>query len=156
MSTIDQVEAQWDALVWAHATIQAITTKILKYEHTDASETEVEDLYYGEIVNFFECIITRSYGARKIGSSQRAENIYLVEIRYTKEKDTEGESYRDVIRAIETINTLVETQLGLTWNNTVDYFNRQDSSPTITESKVAGRQCWQAVYRIEGRKFAAI
>lgn len=156
MTTIDQVEAQWDALVWANASILAITDKILKYEHTETSESEIENLCYSEQINFFEYIITRSYGQRRIGSSQRAENIFLVEIRYTKEKDTEGESYRNVIRAFETINTLVETQLGLTWGNTVDYFSRQESSPTISDSRVGSRSCWQAVYRLEGRKFATI
>ena len=153
MSTSAQLETAWDA-VWNHATIQALTDKIHKYQVTTESEIENEALYYGTKVNFFEALTGRAQRFLETGDTVGAtvSYVYTVEINYYRELDTTGANHSAIRDAFETIFGLVVSELGYTWGGTVDIWNPEETIPTIVEFLLNNKKCWKGTARYFAEK----
>lgn len=152
MITRAQVEAVWKTSVFEHEDILALTTKILNHEHTDDSNTEIEDLYempadgIGEI-NFFEYEVSRGEQIIEVGGVSRPEYQLTVEVRYTRNKEIGGVNRRKVLSGIETLCNVVRTQLGSTWG-TLDVRTSGEIIPeAITQEEVNNTPCYRQVVR---------
>lgn len=154
--TIETVEAAWDE-VWDDDRIAAFTSKVLKYEHTDDSETEIADLSEGQSINFIEAITERQIENRLIGGgSTQVLQTYSVDVRYTVERDTQGDAYRNIVRFFEALSTVVDDILGSNWTNTVSYYEEQKDPIKIENADIAGTKCWRATYRFLARTIGTI
>lgn len=154
--TIETVEAAWED-VWDDSRITAFTSKVLKYEYTDDSEAEITDLSEGQKLNFIEAVTERQVVSRMIGGgSTHVIQSYSVDVRYTVERDTAGDSYRDIVLFFEALSTVVDDVLGSSWGNTVSYYEEQSDPIRIENADIAATKCWRATYRFLGRLIGAI
>lgn len=149
MTTIAQVRAAWDTKIWANATIQAITDKIYSFDLNLVSTNEVARLRYNQEVNFFLGLVTKAERLRPMG---QIEQTFTVELRYYRAIDTQGENFAIATDAIESVSSLVDSQLGPTWNATVDFHKRQDGPLTIKRDQIASNPVWVATYKYFGIK----
>lgn len=154
--TIESIEEAWDD-VWEDDRITAFTSKVLKYEYTDDSEAEIEDLSEGQGVNFIEAVTERQVTERLIGGgSTHVVQSYSVDVRYTIERDTAGDSYRNIVLFFEALSTVVDDILGTSWGDTVFYYEEQTEPIRIENAEIAGTKCWRAIYRFLGRTIGTI
>lgn len=149
MTLLADVQTAWETKIWSHGTILSYSDKIFDYEITDFSEHEVSKLYSSEKINFIEYVPERKVFGKLIGSTQVIQKVD-VGVRYTLEKDTEGNSYKDMRDFFSTLMSLVESQLGQTWNNTVDFYEIDSEPAKIGSIEVDFRPCWQGVLRFSG------
>lgn len=140
--------------VFGHASIQAISPQVLSYEVFAESEYETQEIYHEEEINFFECIVTRGISYPLIGGASSPEYKFLVEIRYTREKDALGENASAVRDAIDTLVDVVFSELGHTFGGLVDYATAQEEPATITLEQVSGQDCFRSVTRFQGSKLS--
>lgn len=150
MSTAAQVRAAWLDNIWNHATVQAYTTKIYDYDITARSQKEAAKFYHNTSINFFSYITTRGHEVKEMGGSSLsaiAHFNYQVEIRAYLQADTDGSNFSAVIDRLGTIDGLVVTQLGKTWDSTVDFYRPQQEPPTLNLIELDGRPVWLGVYR---------
>lgn len=154
--SITGVESAW-AAVWADSRITAFTSKVIKYEYTDDSEAEIEDLSEDQAINFIEAVTERQVTGRLVGGGSTAvEQAYTVDVRYTRERDTDGDTYRSIVLFFETLSTVVDEILDSSWTSTVDFYTEQTEPIQIQNTEVAGAKCWRATYRFQGRKLGPI
>lgn len=149
MSIETNIESAWTSSIWSHATIKAYTTNAFKYEITDASEHEISQLYFENRINFIEWVVERSVKEPLIGSNRGLLN-FTVSVRYTLEKDTAGESFRQVRDLFSDLSSLVRSQLTENWGGTVDFYTEQSSPVAIATVALDDLPCWQAVYIFSG------
>lgn len=149
MSTLAQVRAAWDTKIWANAAISAITDKIFGFDLNLVSTKEVARLRYNQEVNFFLCLITKAERLRPMG---QVEQTFTAEVRYYRNIDTSGANFAVATDAIETVSSLVDSQLGATWNSTVDFPRRQEGPLTIKRDQIASNPVWVATYKYLGIK----
>lgn len=142
MTSTQALSETWRDLVFEHPNILVITTKALPYEVLDESEGEISRVSYLTEVNFFEYLVTRTYAFPMISGGLHPEYSYTVDIRYTREKDTDGSNYQACRDALDTLLETVRTELGAGWNNTIDFWTVQDAAPTIVQRRVAESECW--------------
>lgn len=145
--TTAEIETKWDALVWQHVDVRAISEKVLKYEFTDASEAENSKLFWKGELNFFEFVVTRTATRPLIGGNSTNLNTYNAEVRYTVAKDANGNNFRKARDAISTVLDRVHLGLGHSWQDTIDYYQEQDTPSEILETQVAGVDAWRTIYR---------
>jgi hypothetical protein len=147
--SITTIRAAWESAIWQHATVKQITDKILKYEHTEESASEQDKLFFNQRLNFIEVVTSRAVVAAQIGT-RAYRCTYPVEVRYTLEKDLDGDNFAAVGDTINTLIGLVESQLGFSWSGTVDNYTHQEEPFAITQEVVAGVPAWRCVYRFYG------
>jgi hypothetical protein len=158
LTDASDVRTAWLSL-WADGSITAVTDKVLQYEATDVSETEIALITSDARINFVEQVTTRIPGARELGSLQ-VECQYLVEIRYSLEKNAPGEAFDGtahaaVIDFLDLITSKVDSVLGLTWGGSVEGYEFA-GAPTITSAQIGGRDCWRGVIRFSGFGFTTL
>lgn len=156
MSDVTDIEDAFEDYVFKNSTVAGISPVLFKYEVRDVSEKESGALLHNQEVNFWELVVSRDVGAKSIGSVSQAQLMYPVEIRYSKQIDTEGETFRAVRDAFVSLTSTVESVIGQQWNSTVDYFNHQEGPPDIEQAPIAGIDCFRGVYRFFGFKFSSI
>lgn len=142
MTSIADLSSAWATTVFNHASVQAITPKALAYEVLDESEVEIGQISHQTEINFFEYLVTKSYRFPLIGNAMIAENLFTVDVRYTREKDTMGAAYLAAQEALEAVLERVRAGLGSQWNGLVDFWTVQEAAPTITQRNVADCECW--------------
>lgn len=153
MTTSADVRAVWLASVFQNASILAITDKALDYEITERSELELSKGYFQTELNFFEYVITRSEESYlQIGGINSPQYRFLVEVRYTKQKDPQGQAFAEVIDALELLVTTVKLQLGDTWGGTVDFQENPTSIEAPQTAAINGTDCFRAVARFSALK----
>lgn len=156
MTDVTTIEDAWETYVWSHATMAAITLKVFKYEIATLSEKEVQNLLYMQEVNCFEVVTTREVGSQEIGNATSAHITYPVQVRYTRQADPDGDNYRAVLAAIASLQGVVNTSLGSSWQNTVDYYLHQEGPLEVQSEVIANVPCYRGVYRFFGHKFTTI
>lgn len=158
MSLIIDIESAWLEKVWKHKDmIDSYLFNVFNFEITEDSESEISVLLDTQgFLNYVEAVTILSYGERLIGGGSKAQHGVSVEIRYTKEKDVIGNTYRNIITFFEELNKLVESELGQDWSGLVDYFERQAEAPSITEATIAGRKCFRGIFRFTAKKLKTI
>lgn len=154
MTTTAQVEAAWSTHIWAHSSIAVLTNKIFNREISDLSEDDVRDVSFQQQINFIEWLVKKSIEYPQISRGLGQDETFLVEIRYTREKDPHadkaGANYNAVRDALETIVGLVKSELGVSWDGTIDYYETQTEAVVINERDIAGSEVWSGVYRFQG------
>jgi hypothetical protein len=147
MTTCATVQTAWTTKIFNHASIQAITTAIIYHPITQTSESEVDDLYFGAEVNVIEVLISR---AIELVMTKEELTSYSVRVSYYKEQDPGSTNYADARAFFETLYPLVKSELGTTWNGTVDYWNINAESVDAEETTIDGRACWKVSATFEG------
>lgn len=152
MTTAAQVRSAFSTSVFGHSSIVAISPKVLFFEVAPESESEIDDIYYQNQVNFFECVVSRGESYPLIGGADKARYQYLVEVRYTKERDPDGSNSNDAQDAINTLCSIVASELGSDWGGLVDVAEPQEGVTEQTTATVAGVTCFRAIYRFQATK----
>lgn len=152
MTTIAAVKAVWLSEVFEHTDILAITDKILNYEITQDSEVELSVGYYQTEINFFEYLISKSERIVEVGGQSSPQYQFDVDVRYTLEQKPGGANYIAVNAAIETLCTVVRTELGATWS-TLEVKTANEILPTeITSETINNTKCFRKVVRFTAYK----
>lgn len=149
MSTNALVRAAWLSKVMSHASILAITPKIYDHDLTEESTKEQSKLFHNTIVNAISYLVTSSLELRLRGNDTRN---FVVDVTYIKQYDVDGANWKAVSDFFSTIENLVRTELGGTWNSTVDYYQNQSAPPSISLGTIGGRRCWIGKYRFIATK----
>lgn len=156
MTTVSDIETAWNTAIWGHATITALTPRIFNREIPDLSEEDVRDVSYQQEINFFEWLVKKSVRYPLVSRGVGEDQAFLVEIRYTREKDPHtdrtGTNYNSVRDAYETLLSLVKSELGNSWDSTVDFYTTQQEAIVINERVVGGVEVWSSVFRFQGFK----
>jgi hypothetical protein len=159
MSTPAQIRAAWAAKVWAHSSIKALTTKIYNFDLESVAELSTAHkslMYYNQRINFFQYRVTK---ARQFGlSGGKVMYKYPVVIRYYREAtiDLDGSVFNAVEDAFETLFTAVQSQLGTSWNNTVDYYEIQVEPASVDATLLDDKLVWVGQYSFQGIKEATL
>ena len=151
MSTPAQVRAAWDAAIWTHATITALTTSIFDYDAralADVSEEHAAALKYSQEINFFQYLVSKDREFDKISSGVTYRHV--VTIQYFKQADLYTDYYNDIEDAFETITDLVQSQLQRTWSGTVAFWDVQSGSSDIALDQIEGLPVWVGQYSFIG------
>lgn len=149
MTTSASIRAAWLSAVFNNSSITAITDKIYAYDITLESVKEFSKLRYNQQTNFFLYLVSRAQRVRIMG---QMEQIFTVEIRYSKFADVPGVGWAAVADVFETIDSLVSSGLGGSWSNTVDYYRIQDGPPSISQVEMEGLPIWTGSYKYFGYK----
>jgi hypothetical protein len=147
--SISTIETAWIDKIWQNLTILNITDKIHNFEITDTSQFELDQLSFNQELNYFEWVVTRAIQYQPIGAENEAVCKIMVEIRYTRQKDTTGENWRSVRDVFSDLITLVHSELGSSWDSTVDFYTHQQDPADITTDLINDVPCWRGTYRFE-------
>lgn len=156
MTIITDVEDAWNAAIWQHATIQAYTSKINKFEITTDSEKEVQLLRHNQQTNFIEAVTKCAiiYGRTSSNIGRVATFQFTVEVNYYRELDTTGDNYRSIRDFYLELFDLVHSELSDNWTNTVDFWFPEQEAPTIVEVLINNKKCWKGTHRYFAEKNA--
>jgi hypothetical protein len=161
MSTLAEVRTQW-ALVFAHADMQAITTRAHGWDLQAIADTAAFSeahkalMMHNQQINFFQYQVSKS--REKITSSDGVLYTYPVVVRYIREAslDIDGAAYAAVGDCFDTLFATVRSLIGRTWGSTVEFWQTQTDPPQIGLVTIDERICWQADYLFQGQKQATL
>lgn len=140
--------------MWQHATVLAFTDKIYAYELTEESQREVKSTYFQGKVNYITYVVSRS---TQLLIGNRVLHQYPVKISYRLEADKQSENFNTLLTRLETIDTLVVSELGHKWDATVDFYRTQEGPIEVSQGKNADdRPFWLATYTYTGFKHQAL
>jgi hypothetical protein len=122
-----------------HDRIQGYTPMIYDHDLTEESTKEQSKLFHGTIVNCVSYKVSSSLELRLRGTNTRN---FRVEVIYYKQYDVDGDNWKSVVDFFELLQDLLWSELGGTWNSTVDYYVNQDAPPVIDMQTIGGRRCW--------------
>ena len=151
MSTSAEVEAAWLENIWQHDTLIAITDKFNFFPIVEDSETDLAKAYdtsgSTRKINFFEILTGR--GQQYIETQNTIGNTiqynYTVQVSYFLETEPTGDNFLSVRDTLETILGLVISELGDTWDSTVDYWKPDLNPPQITQIFFDKKPVWKGV-----------
>lgn len=150
MTTSTAIETVWDTSIWQHASILAITSKLIKRPQGSLSEKEYQSLYTAKRLNFIEALTTRTQRSNELANVLGRATTYdfLVQVNYYKdyEDDTIGQAWESVRNFYETLYPLVVSELGNTWDGTVELWKPQDGQPEITNLQIDNKRTWRGSY----------
>lgn len=136
--TTAQVRTAWDTNVFTAATVIAITDKIYdKRMDRGGSTKEISLLKYKQEFNWIEYTVQRFAQGGMIGQ-RRYE--YLVRVNVCREVDPDSTNHNDCLDALDTIEGLVISALGVTWGSTVDLWQDVSRAPSIDEIEISGKR----------------
>lgn len=134
MSTAAQIRTAWANNVWNNASITAITTKIYDREMpkditgAQTTNSQKERLLYSYKYNFIEYVITKHDDGGAIGQRKYS---YDVNVLVNRQTDNDGTEHNACIDTLNTIFNVVNTNLGTTWQGTVDRWLPLSGQPQI-------------------------
>lgn len=132
----------------------ALTSRFHKFQVSKESEHEMQALYHGQEINFFEILTGRSQryleSGQTIGGSITYD--YLVEVNYYRAINPSGSNFTAIRDAFETLFSLVTTELGATWQDTVEIWQPDDVIPAINEELINNIKCWKGTTRYTATK----
>lgn len=142
---LSDIRTAWEDKIFEHATVQAWTTNFFSYDVTKEFEKEVSLFLFATEINFFVFLVNRF---REEGKSNRASFTYPVTIKYHLEVDPDGLNYNRVLDRLESLDSLVISQLTRTWNGTVDFYRSQSDPISMSIEQLDGRSYWigQVIY----------
>jgi hypothetical protein len=149
---LSDIRTAWEDNIFEHATVQAWTPNYFMYDVTKEFEKEVSLFNHEGEINFFVCLVNRF---REEGKSGRASFTYPVIVKYHLEVDPDGLNYNYVLDRLETLDSLVISQLTRTWDGTIDFYRSQSEPISITSETVDGRTYWIAQVTYTGFKEGA-
>ena len=136
---LSNIRTAWQTQIFANATVQAWTPNYFSYDVTKEFEKEVSLFLYSTEINFFVFLVNRF---REEGKSGRASFTFPVIVKYHLEVDPEGLNYNRVLDRLESLDSLVISQLTRTWNSTVDFYRSQSDPISMSIDEIDGRSYW--------------
>ena len=155
MSTTAAIATLW-ADVFANTTIQGITRNAYPYIVEEISESEITNMSEAQAIDYFEYLVTREVVSREVGAGSTVNMRHTVEVRYTLQTDTAGETYEAVRDAFDSLLSVVESELGATWDGNVDFYTHQEGPPEIQAVTVANTPCYRGSYKFFGTQAASL
>jgi hypothetical protein len=140
MTTAAAVSAAW-ATLFEDASMIAVTPNAIGYQVSPDGETEADDLYSSQVVNYFQYTVVRNQTKQMIHTE---EHTFRVTVEYTLEKEPTGANFNAVRTAFETLYAGVKSVLGDTWTSTVDYWRIVEDITNPQEVRVGSTPCWRA------------
>ena len=151
MSTAAQVRAAWKTKIFDNATVQKITTSIYDQRmERDGSTSQLALLKYEQQYNWIEYTVQRFPNGGAIGQ-RRWE--YIVTVTLHRELLPNSDNHELTLDNMETISSLVISQLGYTWNSTVDRWIDVASEPSIDELDIGGKRIVLVAQEFRAEKF---
>lgn len=153
MSVPSDIRKAWSDQIWINGKVTNITQQIFDFDVTNDSQFEISKFYPdgSDEVNFFTYLVLRAPepGSDSIGVDKR-KYLHRVDVNYYLEADTRGLNFNKVIDRLITIESLVDSELGTRWDNTVDFFNLETVNPP-TEVIIENKAVWrgQNIYLAE-------
>jgi hypothetical protein len=154
MSTSKDVREAWSDKVWVHKDVQGMTSRVFLYDVSVDSAFNVAELYYGASgrmpsINFFLCLVRRQHEPLIMGNTRYT---FQVQVQYyLQQEESSSNTYNTLVDRLETVDTLVRTELTGSWDNTVDFYNGgtpQDISVVTIDDKA----CWRGGFTYLGTK----
>lgn len=159
MSTSAQIEAAWLAAIWNHATIQAYTSKLITRPQGSLSEQEYKSLYLSKKLNFIECLTSRTAKSGELANvlGRATTYDYLVEVNYYRdyEDDTAGTNRLIVRDFQEVLYSLIVSELGNTWDGTVEIWSPKDGQLDITDLQIDNKRTWRSSFSYTATKIVS-
>ncbi len=142
MSYSQDVIDAWSAGVFEDDTVQAFTPKIYDYDIVTVPENEfIIDLMTNEsLIDFFQYLVVRD--TTLLMSQQKRYDYQVVVSCFMQITDVENNPYNTVVNRLEVIDSLVLTNLGPKWSNTVSgYQGGIVTYPSV--KRIGGKLAWQ-------------
>ena len=143
----ETIRQAWREKVWNHAQIAAITQIVIERDLGEDTHKEISSIRYKQEINFFGFRVRRRIETL-IGRKRRFW--YLVDVSYTRWADPRGINYNTTLDAIELVADLVQSQLGSSWNGTVEDYQPQAGVPNILVTSIGDEKVYRAEYSFEG------
>lgn len=151
MSTAAQVRTAWKTKIFDNATVQAITTSIYDQRmERDGSTSQLALLKYQQEYNWIEYTVQRFPNGGAIGQ-RRWE--YVVNVSLHRELQPNSDNHEITLDNMETISNLVISQLGYTWNSTVDRWIDVAAAPSVDELDIGGKRIVLVAQEFRAEKF---
>lgn len=154
MNTSEDVRNAWKDKVWEHKSIQAMTSRVFLYDVSVDSTFDVGNLYHGTpgkypTINFFLCLVRRQHEPLIMGNTRYT---FQVQVQYyLQQEESSSNTYNTLVDRLETVDSLVRTELTGNWDDTVDFYNGgvpQDISVVTIDDKA----CWRGGFTYLGTK----
>ena len=139
MTTNALVRSAWASKVMGHDQIVAYTPQIFDYDLTEESTKEQSKLFHDTIVNCVSYVVSSYQQLRLRGTNSKH---FEVKVTYYKQYDVDGDNYKSIADFFELLQTLVWSELGGTWDASVDYYQLQEGPPSIRVDTIGGRKSW--------------
>lgn len=146
--TLSAVRESWQSL-FEDSQIYEITPNFYFYDILDDSETDIAKYKHNQEINFFICLISKSYQYKAFGETLET---YRVEIKYYKEDNKSGTNQNAIKDALETVVSRVRAVLGVTWLNSVDFYDIEQNQINLENITLAGEEVWLGRVFLNGIK----
>lgn len=156
MSTSEQIRTAWLTGVLNHASIEAITSRVWTWDAAAEIDSDKERtlLMHNQEMNFFTLLVSRAQLELEArGAGQPSKLQFRVLLSYYREKSP-GQADRNfnaVSDALEVADTLVRSELGPRWSNTVDWYEFAGQVET-TLTTIKERQVWRGAFEYRAFK----
>lgn len=154
MNTSEDVRNAWQDKVWEHKDVKAMTSRVFLYDVSIDSAFDVGNLYHGTpgrypTINFFLCLVRRQHEPLIMGNTRYT---FQVQVQYyLQQEESSSNTYNTLVDRLETVDSLVRTELTGNWDDTVDFYNGgvpQDISVVTIDDKA----CWRGGFTYLGTK----
>lgn len=135
--------------LFADRQIKTISDKSYPYEIIINSNLDNRKVRAGDKVNYFTYTVTKSIETKLFNCEKET---YLVEIKYYREDEKEGQAQNDIRDAFETIHSRMKTVIGNKWSNTVDFYQPVTNEITLQTIQVGERLSWLGTFSYQGIK----
>lgn len=153
-TTIQNVKDAWNSAIFEHGSIQALTTKIYDYDVLVESEKENSKLYFAQEINFCVYRVERSPMQYQITRGRHYD--FNVTISYYKEYSAGADNQDSVSDFFETLDGLVTSELGISWDGVVTYMNPQKDPIKLENLELDKKTIWKGQVQYTGRKIFTI
>lgn len=138
--------AEWKAKIWESSTIKSITESIVYHDITEDTHKELSSIRHNQEINFFFFRVRRSM-TPQMGGKYRV--FFFADVVYTKYADPDGDTYVEVIDALETVQELVITDLGEQWGGLVGTSYPQEGPPVINPITIGDERAFKGEFSFE-------
>jgi hypothetical protein len=155
MSTAAAVRAAWKEKVFDDASVLAVTTKIYDEElpkdftGNRTANHQLERLRYQQEYNFIEYLVTKYDSGGVIGATRY---LYRVNVILNRETTPDGGNVNVTKDLMNTIQGLMVSALGVTWNSTVDRYLPLSGQPTENFYSIKGKRLFRSRREFVGEK----
>jgi len=154
MSTSEVVRSAWKDKVWEHKSVQAMTSRVFLYDVSIDSTFDVGNLYHATpgkypTINFFLCLVRRQHEPLIMGNTRYTFQVQV--LYYLQQEESSSNTYNTLADRLETVDSLVRTELTGNWDDTIDFYNGgvpQDISVVTIDDKA----CWRGGFTYTGTK----
>lgn len=156
MSTAAQVRSAWTS-VFAHASIQALTTKTHAFDLRAMLEQSMSHLalgMYAQEIHFFQWTVLKSFQFHAINN--QAQYQFQVGVDYFRECDISGANYNAIVDGFETLWSVIRSAIGERWSSTVDFWQPQQDVPSIVTDVINNQEVWRGTMSFIGTKTTSL